>query len=331
MSRALAGLFIAVLCAVAAHGQAASMSPGILEDPALRAEAVRLLERANLVSTPGTWPPNEMRLHFRFGSPAPGFPAEGEYVSSVGGPGLRRQQWDYGPYHFTQVRNGQRLRLDQAAVSAPPQLQLLNEVAPVYLVRFDDKDIIRAITTPSEGVRCIAFDTLSGDRLESNEICVDEPHGWLLSIRSGDVVTRNSSFFPFGRSFLPGHIERWRGNDMLIAVDESVELKNDYPADFFEVPADTKAYLCPDFRRAFEISTPQPPAANRSLDITDIRLTGVIGMDGRVSNLKPIETSRPDLNDEAIKLVSTWTYEPAQCRGAPAVWGTTFTVHFKGR
>src|SRR5437868_6722 len=104
------GLFATAICADGVRGQSATLTSGVLEDPKLRAEAVRLVERANLVSTPGTWPPNEMRLQYRFGTPPAGFPAEGEYVSSVGGPGLRRQQWDYGPYHFTQVRNGQVLR-----------------------------------------------------------------------------------------------------------------------------------------------------------------------------------------------------------------------------
>jgi hypothetical protein len=193
-------------------------------------------------------------------------------VSSVGGPGLRRQQLDYGPYHFTQVRNGQVLRTEGAKVARPAQLELLPEVTPIYLGRFDDEDLIRAITPASKGVRCIAFDTVSGDQIAANEICVDELHGWMLSIRTGDLITRNSNFFPFGRSFLPGHIERWRGNQMLIAVDETVQLKSEYPPNFFDVPGDTNAYLCPDFRRAFEVSTPQPDPGNLSIDVVDIRL-----------------------------------------------------------
>ncbi len=134
MRRAVAA---AALTLTAWAGQSATLQPGRPEAPTLRAEAVRLVERANLISTPGTWPPNEMRLHYRFGSPPDGFPAEGDYVSSVGTPGHRRQQWDYGPYHFTQVRNGQKLRLDQATVPPPPQLQLLNEPSADSCCRFE--------------------------------------------------------------------------------------------------------------------------------------------------------------------------------------------------
>jgi hypothetical protein len=302
-----------------------------LEDPKLRAEAVRLLERANLVSTPGVWPPNEMRLHFRLGDPPEGFPHEGEYVSSVGGPGLRRQEWNYGNFQHTQVRNQKRLRLDQAKVPMPAALNTLNEMAPIYLVRFDDRDVIRAVVQPSDGIRCIDFDTVTGEQSQSNEICVDEKNGWLLSIRAGDVLTKNSDFFLFGRSFLPGHIERWRGSRLVMAVDETVTLKSDYPVDYFEVPESSTAFICQDFRRAFEISTPQPEPRGRSNDIIDIRLTGYIDANGRVGGLAPVETSRPDLNIEALNLVSSWTYSPAQCGGEAVWWQTTFTVRFKER
>jgi len=144
------------------------------------------------------------------------------------------------------------------------------------------------------------------------------------------VVTKDSNFFPFGKSFLPGHLERWRGNQLLLSADETVTLKSDYPPEYFDVPADSRAFLCPDFRRAFEIHTPQPKPGGSS-EVTDIRLYGHIDQDGNVGGLKPIEATYPDLNEEAIRIVSKWTYAPAQCGGKPAWWQTTFTVHFRGR
>jgi hypothetical protein len=330
---AIAAVVLMACWVYSAAAQSASLRTGgyAPEDPALRAEAVRLVERANLASTPGIWPPNEMVLRFHVGDPPAGFPIDGDYVSSIGGAGLRRQVWSYGDFHYTQVRNGQRLKLNHGTVTMPAVLQVLNEIAPIYLVRFDNQDIIRATGSPSEGTRCIQFDTVTGERTQSNEICVDEKNGWLTSIRAGDVVTKNSNFFPFGQSFLPGHIERWRGNRLLMSVDETVTLKNDYPPEYFDVPADSPAFLCPDFRRAFEIHTPQPEPRRSSTEVMDIRLYGYIDQNGRVGGLKPIETTYPDLNAEAIQIVSKWTYAPAQCGGKPAWWQTTFTVHFKGR
>lgn len=302
------------------------------EDPKLRAEAVSLLERANHVSTPAAWPPNEMRLRFRIPNPAPGESGEGEYVSSVGGKGLRRQVWTYGEYQQTQIRNGQRLFVSQGHKAPRPAfMELLGRLAPIYLVRFDEQDIIRSITHTPEGSRCIQFETVQGDHQQQlNEVCVDAVHGWLLSLRLGNELTRNSNFFPFNGAFLPGRIERWKDGKLLIEIEETDVEKSDYPPDFFDVPADTKAYFCDDFVRAFAKNTPQP-AQGPSASVHDVLLTGTIDMDGRVFGLKPVDEVRPDLNEEAIKLVSTWTYTPATCRGEPAVWQTTFTVHFKGR
>jgi len=300
------------------------------EDPVLRAEAVRLLERANRVSTPSVWLTNEMTLRFHLTTPAPGDPVDGEYVSSVGGDGLRRQHWRYGTYDYTQIRNGQRFAEIGPRVLQPPAVRLLAELAPIYLVRFDNQDVIRSIADASPDARCIQFDTISGDRLQSNEVCVDPRNGWLLSVHTGDTLTRNSNFFPFQGAFFPGHIERWSAGRKVIEVEETLVLKSDYPADYFTVPENSASYVCQQFRRAFAVNTPQPPAGS-SIQITDIRLQGLIDANGRVISLNPLDSSRPDLNEEAIKLVSTWTFQPATCEGQPVNWGTSFTVHFKGR
>lgn len=324
---------LALACAGASGAaQSATVRPdgGPPEDPVLRAEAVRLLERANHVSSPSIWPANEMTLRFRVAVPAAGDPYEGEYVSSIGGTGLRRQHWRYGAYEHTQIRNGQRLSVTGSQAPQPAILSLLTELAPIYLIRFDNQDVIRSIVDSSPDARCIEFDTVTGERFQANEVCVDLRNGWLLSVRAGDNLTRNSNFFPFQGSFLPGHIERWSAARKVIEIDSTDVLKSDYPEDYFTVPDSSTGFICQQFRRAFEVNTPQPPAGPL-IQITDIRLQGLIDTNGRVTNLKPLETSNSDLNEQAIKLVSTWTYQPATCEGKPVAWGSTFTVHFKGR
>jgi len=331
-SRSLFQALTLACAAICANAQTATLRPdgNRPEDPALRAEAVRLLERANHVSTPATWPPSEMTLRFRVGAPALGDAYDGEYVSSVGGPGLRRQHWKYGAYDFTQIRNGQRVNRIASNVPRPAVLSLLSELAPIYLVRFDHEDVIRSISDPTPGSRCIAFDTITGQRVQANEVCVDPVKGWLLSIRIGDTITRNSEFFAFQDAYLPGHVERWAAGRKVIEIETNLVVKSEYAVDFFEVGADASAYVCQQFRRAYEISTPQPPAG-ASILITDIRLQGIIDDKGRVVNLKALDTAHPELNEEAIKLVSTWTFQPATCDGNTVMWGTTFTVHFVGR
>lgn len=330
MRLTLAGLVFAL----SAYGQTATLRPGAgpPEDPKLRAEAVRLVERANHLSTPAVWPPNVLTLRYRVPKPAPGDPSDGDYVSSVGGRGLRRQEWHYGAYQYTQIRNGTRLAFLGNGVQPPGILRVLDQIAPIYLVHFDGQDIVRSITGPPEGTRCIQFDTVTGDQEQANEICVDDRNGWLLSIHTGDTLTTTSNFFAFKESFLPGHIERWIGGQEVMEVDETVALKDDYPPDFFTVPESSTGFICQEMRLPFAVNTPQPPQGS-SISVVDVQLQGWIATNGRVvgQSLRAVDLLHPQLNEEAIKLVSTWTYTPATCAGRPVGFGQTFTVHFKGR
>lgn len=312
------------------QAQTATVRPDALpvEDPKLRAEAVSLLERANHVSSPAVWGSNELTLRFHVPNPVDGQPNDGEYVSDVAAPGVRRQEWHYGTYQLIQIRNGQRIGALQNNVPKPLALEWLQRVAPIYLVRFDHEDIIRSITDGPGDSRCIHFDTVFGDRLQAGEACVDPKSGWLLSIRQGDVTTRNSNFFAFGGAFLPGHIERSVGDSLLIAVDETVVAK-DFPAEMFKVPENSTASICQEFRGAYAVNTPQPEPGSAPY-VSDVTLTGFVGVDGHVSGLKSIDPSHPELRTEAVKQVSAWTYTPATCNGKPVAWETQFVVHFKG-
>jgi len=331
--RASTAVLVLTLAPLSAYAQTATLraGSGAPEDPTLRAEAVRLLERANHLSTPAVWPPNVLTLRFHVPNPAPGDPYDGEYVSSVGGYHLRRQEWVYGAYRVTQIRNGDRFNATQPGVPMPGVVHVLDQVAPIYLVHFDAQDIIRSITEPSEGTRCIEFDTVAGDHEQANEICVESQHGWLLSIRTGDTLTKDSNYFPFQNAFLPGHIERWVGGQQVIGVEETVELKNDYPPDFFTLPANANGFACPELLPPFPVNTPQPPQRSSSIAVFDVLLEGYVTNTGHVYGLRAIDQLHPDLNQEAIKLVSTWTYMPSTCAGRVGWFFMTFTVHFKGR
>ena len=113
------------------------------EDSKLRAEAVGVLEKANRTSTPVAWPPNQMRLHFHVPDPEPGYPSDGDYTYDFGGPTLRRKEWNYGAFQFVQTRNGLRLNMNNTSLHEPAVLELLPKLTPIFLVHFDQQDIIR--------------------------------------------------------------------------------------------------------------------------------------------------------------------------------------------
>jgi hypothetical protein len=118
---------------------------------------------------------------------------------------------------------------------------------------------------------------------------------------------------------------------MVMEVDQADVLKSDYPDGFFDVPETSNGFICPDLRRPYAINTPQPPQQDSSIAVIDVRLQGVIMPSGRVLGLMPVDQTHPGLNEEAVKLVSTWTYTPATCSGKPVGYATMFTVHLKGR
>jgi TonB family protein len=44
-----------------------------------------------------------------------------------------------------------------------------------------------------------------------------------------------------------------------------------------------------------------------------------------------IRSGRPDLNEEALRLVRSWLYQPANCNGKPIAAPIDVTVHFQRR
>jgi TonB family protein len=52
---------------------------------------------------------------------------------------------------------------------------------------------------------------------------------------------------------------------------------------------------------------------------------------GKVDQVQIQSSSRPDLNAEALELVSTWKFLPLLCNDAPATVDGDFVVHFQGR
>jgi outer membrane biosynthesis protein TonB len=52
---------------------------------------------------------------------------------------------------------------------------------------------------------------------------------------------------------------------------------------------------------------------------------------GNAEALKIFSSSRPDLNDEALRIVSKWTFQPMMCNDVDVTQEADFVVHFQGR
>lgn len=303
------------------------------EDPQVRAEAIRLMERANMVSTP-VWPANEELFAFHVLEPGPGEATDGELKIGVATTMTKRWEFTYGAYKFVQIQNGREFASVRTHPSEPAILTAVRKMVPVFLGQFEQSDLIRRIEdAPIDGrpTRCILFDTLKGDHQQHGRACVDAQQGWLLEVVQGDETIRQSGFYRFNNAYLPEHIEKWVGNRKLVEIEERVTVREQYPPDYFAYPEGSSIrHMCAEFHRAFADHTEQPPQKALSDAVTDVRVHGLIGKDGKPYDLKALDILRPELAAEAVRIVSTWTYHPAMCVYDPATMETDFVVHFKG-
>jgi outer membrane biosynthesis protein TonB len=59
-------------------------------------------------------------------------------------------------------------------------------------------------------------------------------------------------------------------------------------------------------------------------------LHGRVGKDGKPTALKVLDAVRPDLAEEALHVVTKWSFHPAMCEYQPATQEMDFEVTFKG-
>jgi Gram-negative bacterial TonB protein C-terminal len=307
---------------------------GLAEDSQLRAEAVRLMERAAMLTTP-VWPANEELVSFRVLNPAPGEASEGTLAIGVKTTGDKRWEFSYGAYKYIRVQNGAEFATYRTDSAEPAAVTTVRKSLPAFQGQFDSADVVRRIsdaTVDGHAARCIDFDTIQGDHQQSGQACVDARSGFLLLVRQGNETLRQSAYFRFNNASLPGHVERWAGNQKLFEIDSKVVIRTEFPPGYFDYPADAKIeHACRAFSRAYADLTPQPETKAGSHEAVTVKLHGRIGKDGKPTALKVLDAAaRADLAEEALRVVSGWSFHPAMCEYQPATQEMDFEVRFKG-
>jgi TonB family protein len=308
------------------------------EDVKLREEAVALLERATNASLPGTVANYEAVVTFVVHYPD-GSTKQGTYSRiAAGTPGntAERDEETLGDYHAIRVRSGNRVSSTQGWME-PPEFRELRDQLPVHLARFDHEDVIRSIHDTSimgRPAKCVQFETNFGSTLQQNELCMDTEHGYLVRWTVGKEYIENSDFKQVGSLWEPTHIRRSLHGVVRMEIEQSVTaIDGAVDPNVFTPPTAhwNKMFQCQTFRRAIGISTPQPPAGVGTETI-DAVLTGMIRETGRTEALKvQVSSGRPELDAEAMRTVSNWTFQPGLCDGHVVTLGADFVVHFQGR
>jgi len=303
------------------------------EDPQVRAEAVRLSERAMMLMTP-VWPANEEFFDFRVLQPAAGEAAEGTIRIGVRTPVNKRWEFTFGTYKFIAIQNGSERATYRSESTEPAALSSVRKLLPRFGGRFEPADIIRRVgdsTVDGHPARCIDFDTVKGDSQQSVQFCVDAQSGFLVSVRQGDETIRQSAYYRFNDASLPGHIERWVGDVKLIEIDSRVVVRTEFSPEYFDYPLEAKIdHACRASHRAFADHSPQPAPKALSMEAITVRVHGRVGVDGKPAALKVLDVVRPDLAEEAVRVVSGWTFHPAMCEYQPSTQEMDFEVTFKG-
>jgi hypothetical protein len=304
------------------------------EDIKVREEAVRLLERANQVSLPGAAPNYEQAVSFRVYY-SDGSSKEGAYTKIAVGASGYREERSFADYHDVIVRSGDKMS-GTATWTPPTELQELRDQLPVHLGRFDDKDVIRSIEdTNIDGIaaKCISFDTLFGDKLQQNQICVDAARGPVLRWQVGDETIENSGYFRVGTLWEPAHISRSLRSALRMQIEQRITVMDKVDASLLSPPSGhwDKLIQCQPYRRPIVISAPQPIAGNAGTETIDVVVSGFVLSTGKTDKLQIQSSSRPDLNGEALETVAKWIFQPMICNDKPSTQWMEFVVHFQGR
>jgi TonB family protein len=145
-------------------------------------------------------------------------------------------------------------------------------------------------------------------------------------------VAENSDFFSFAGALWPARIDVFRNGIEVLEIHQSLApIQGAIDPNVFAPPPGAHVRTrCGQYRRAFGQSMPQPPIGRGSQN-TDVVLHGIIDRDGKIVAPVIVQSDRPDLNPEALQLISTWTFQPAMCDGHPNTAEANFVLHFQGR
>jgi TonB family protein len=302
------------------------------QDVKVREEAVRLLERANQVSTSPALPNLERIDTFRVfeGSVV----KEGSFTRVVIQGTGRREEYVFGDYDLVNVWTQKQVAVAGSPGIVPPELANVLRITPIYLVRFDNQDVIRSISERNlEGraARCIEFDSIHGEQTDSDELCFDAENGALLLEKLGPEFIENSNFFPFAEALMPGKISYSFAGVQKMEISQTMTRLSASDANVLSPPSNSRMHkICTTYRRPFGISMPQPKAGNGGSS-ADVVVRGMVGTDGKFYDAVVQSSERSDLSAEALALARQWLFTPATCDGRPDAREVDFTLHFQGR
>jgi hypothetical protein len=307
----------------------ATIVPLRAQDMPLRVEALRLLNHANAVSRSTRVLPNrQLEVTFR-AFRLDGTTKEGTY-SVIYTVDSERYETHFGEYNAISIHLPDKIV--QNGYTPPPMEALeVRSLSPIDVNQFDESDVINAITPATlfgRRAKCIQFETVVGRAHQSNEVCVDEEQGAILSRRIGDEIVEYTDYFSFEGVLYPARMRHYINSKLRMEIAQKFTVI-DGPIDWAALTPPNAVTLlpCTQYRRPIAQSTPQPPTAGVG-PWYDVQVHVTIGENGHIRNAAVLPSGRADLEQRAIEIVSGWVYSPPSCDGKPIPVNATLIVHF---
>ena len=298
------------------------------QDMPARVEAIRLLERANAVSLLANPPNYKQEETFRsYG--LDGTSRNGQF-SGIFGKDSNWEEFVFGDYHMIQLSFPDRMVQSEYQPSPPETLEL-EKLVPIGLGRFDESDTILSIapaTLFGRPAKCIHFETVNGRTRESNEICVDAELGTLVRWNVEEDLIENTEFFRFEGILVPARIRHYIHGKLRMEIEQKFSVIEG-PIDWAALtPPNSQIFnACDRYLRPIVESTPQPASAGPG-PWYDVKVHAVIGQNGHVREASVLPAGKPELEQQAIGIVSEWVFSPASCDGRPISINANLVVHF---
>jgi hypothetical protein len=299
------------------------------QDMPVRVEAVRLMERANDVSLAAHLMPN-YKLEGTFRAYGLDGSIQNGTFNTVYSVDSERYEIAFGKYHAISLHFPDRI-VQNGYEPPPPETLELSGLTPLIIGRFDGSDTIHSIkpaTLFGRRAKCIQFETVNGRTRQSNEICVDEEQGNLIRWNVGEDLVDNTDYSAFEGVLLPGRIRHYINGKLRMEVEQKFSVING-PVDWAALTPPNPATLrqCQQYRGPIIQSAPQPTSAGAG-PWYDVQVHGVIGPDGHVSDASVLTNGRPELEQQAVQIVSGWIFSPGVCNGKPVPVAAELVVHF---
>lgn len=256
---------------------------------------------------------------------------EGTFTRIVTGDGKGREEYSFSNFKEVRiVRDEKEFVQRSVPFEILPLYFFRPAIGTIQLLERDevtpaDKQVIDGVAANCVNVRY---------KEVRRELCFDETTGSLLRQRFGSVLMHAYSNFTekqgttYPTTIRVSDAERTWAELQITEVTEE-----ELPASLFEpLPTATVFPLCRSgigYMKPVDTVKPKYPAWAKAHHLGGrVSIYAVIGRDGKLHDIKVVQSAGKELDDAAVVAVSQWRYEPVNCNGNPIEAETMVSINF---